>query len=378
MKRTKILILTHSLNIGGAEKHIYDLVSYMDDRKFSFVIICLYKLGAIGEMILKENKDIIIYHDLMKNKFDILGIFKFLRISMSEKIDIIFIVHTPLTLFWGMLYAKLNNIRKSITRFTTTFPSLRFKRRKIINYLVLALVDKIIAQASFHKEYLINNEGADPNKVVVIQNGVNVESFSQTFDNSHLRQSLCIPEGVPVVGIVAQLRPEKGHEIFLKAGRSLIDEVPETHFLLVGDGAERKKLEALSEELGLQSYVHFLGMRKDIAQIISVFDVAVLASSPNVETFSNAILEYMAASKPVVATDVGSIAEQVIDQKTGYLVPYEDPDALSEAILKLLKNKDIAVRMAKAGREVVEEKFTVQKMIKKYESVFEDLIVQGD
>ncbi|MBI5049486.1 MAG: glycosyltransferase, partial [Nitrospirae bacterium] len=142
--------------------------------------------------------------------------------------------------------------------------------------------------------------------------------------------------------------------------------------LVHSEGVNPEKIEQMVQESMMQSNVHFLGTRRDVSQVISAFDVAVMSS--DFETFSNAILEYMAASKPVVATNVGSTAELVIDGETGYLIPCRDSEAMAKAIMRLLKDKELAKKMGEAGREKVREKFTIEKMIEKYESLFAGLV----
>ncbi len=378
MKKTKVMILTCSLKVGGAERQMYNLISNMDKRKFNFVIACLYDLGAIGESLVNMQENISVYHNIMKNKFDFLGVIKLIRTMRNEKVDILFIVHTPLTLFWGILCAKFASIGASATRFTSTNPTRHVKRRKLVNFLTLSFVDRVIAQASSHGYYLVEHEGVDRKKLVVINNSVDIERFNITIDESSLRKELGIPLKVPIVGIVANFRPEKGHKFILRAAKDVIDIFPDTNFLLVGDGEERNMLEKMSEDLKIRSNIHFLGSRKDIPQIITLLDVAVMASSPSVETFSNSVFEYMAVSKPVVATNVGSVAEQVVDGETGFLIPSEDCTAMSEAVLKLLGNRDSAKVMGTAGRERVRANFNIEIMISKYESLFSDLLKQNN
>jgi len=372
MKKINILIWTTTLNIGGAEKHIYDLVLNINKNIYNIVVICLYDLGPIGEMLPGE-KCVKVYHNLMRNKFDILGIWRLISIIRDENIDMIYIVHSPLTLFYGVLVAKLAGIRATLTRVTSTDP-VHYVKRRIVNFLTLPFVDKVIAQAYSHKKYLVANENLDSRKIIVINNGIELSPFLKTFNKLSLRQSLNIPVSVPVIGIVANLRPEKGHIIFLKAARIILNIYPQTSFLIVGDGVEKNNLKKLSQKLDIQRNIFFLGLRKDIPQINSLFDVGVLASSPRVETFSNAVLEYMAASKPVVATNAGSIVEIIVDGKTGYIVPSDDDEAMASALMKILDNGDLARKMGEAGRKRVEEKFTLQRMIDKYESLFADLL----
>lgn len=370
MKKINILFLLLSLNIGGTERHIFNLVSNLDRKKFRSVICCLYDLGSIGKT-LASTEGVKVYYNLIRSKWDIAGILKLLKIFRNENIHILYTINSPLTQFLGTVCARLVKVDVCLTRVAATKPIFHAKRRKVVNSIMLPFVDNIIAQAHSQKEYLIRHEGFKPQKVRVIYNGVDLEKFDKPLDIPSLKQTIGIPEDASVVGIVARLSPEKGHQTFLKASRKILDVFPSAHFLIVGDGEERKKLKKITHELAIHSSINFLGIRKDIPQIVSLFDVAVMSS--NFETFSNSILEYMAASKPVVATNVGSIAELVIDGETGYLIPTGDSDALADRILRLLRNPVLAKKMGEAGRERVKEKFTIQKMIAGYESLFVDL-----
>lgn len=372
MKKINILFLVLSLDVGGSERHISNLVSNLNREKFNPVVCCLYDLGLIGTMLVNNNEGIKVYYDLIKNKWDISGFWKLINILKNGDIHILYTINTALTQFLGTISAKFSGVNANITRVGRTKPTFHAKRRTIVNSIILPFVDKVIAQAYSQKEYLIRHEGMQPEKIEVIYNGVNLEQFKKPVDELAVKQTVGIPIGVAVIGIVARLVPEKGHIAFLKAAKKIINVFPQTYFLIAGDGKERKKLEEMTQELAIQSNVHFLGTIKDIPQIISLFDVAVMSS--NFETFSNAILEYMAASKPVVSTNAGSTAELVIDGKTGYLIPCGDYDALADAILRLLKDKSLAKKMGEAGREKINEKFTIQKMMTKYESLFADLV----
>jgi glycosyltransferase involved in cell wall biosynthesis len=126
--------------------------------------------------------------------------------------------------------------------------------------------------------------------------------------------------------------------------------------------------------MGISQNLYFLGGREDVADLISIFDVAVLASLS--EGFSNVILEYMASSKPVVATEVGGNPELVLHGETGLLVPPADAHTLADAILSILEDKEAALRYGAAGRKRVEDKFELGKMIRQYEDLFERVILR--
>lgn len=368
--RVNILFLMLSLNMGGTEKHVFDLISNLNREKFNPSVCCLYDLGPIGTKL--SNLGFQVYHNLMRSKWDVSILWKLPRIFSSEKIHILYTVNSPLPQFLGSVLSKIFGVGINITRAATTGPVYHRKRRKIINKMILPLVDKVIAQADSHKEFLVNTEGFRHEKIKVIYNGIDLKRFDEAVDVNAYKKTLRVPPGAPLVGIVARLSPEKELHIFLRAAKKIISVVPHVHFLIVGDGEERKKLEIIAHELKIPSNVHFLGTRVDIPQIVSLFDIGVLTS--NREAFPNVILEYMAASKPVVATDVGSASEIVIDGKSGYVVPYGDSEAVADAILRLLRDRSLAREMGDAGRKAVEKKFTIQTMMVKYESLFLDSV----
>jgi glycosyltransferase involved in cell wall biosynthesis len=144
------------------------------------------------------------------------------------------------------------------------------------------------------------------------------------------------------------------------------------HVVIVGEGPERARLEAQAAHLGLAEQVHFVGHQQDVRPWLAAFDVCVLSS--DWEGMSNAILEAMAAGLPVVATAVGGTPEVVVDGVTGFLVPPRDPQALADAILRLLRDPDLRRRMGEAGRAHVTEHFSVEQMVHKRERLYEELL----
>jgi glycosyltransferase involved in cell wall biosynthesis len=148
--------------------------------------------------------------------------------------------------------------------------------------------------------------------------------------------------------------------------------MPDVRFLIIGDGGLKKQLMDLSSNLGVSKNVMFLGFRSDIPELLSVMDVLVLASLR--EGFSNAILEAMAAMKPVVATNVGGNPEVIIDGVTGLIVPPKDPHSMAQAILNLLQNEDLAQQMGEAGRRRVENHFTIDVITQKYIQLYDSLL----
>lgn len=226
------------------------------------------------------------------------------------------------------------------------------------------------------KEGIVSKE-----KILWIGNGVDVERFNHQGRETEALQrrvELGLGPSCPVVGTMGRLVREKGFREFFQAGQRVKELFPDCQFLVVGDALEsdydsfKTEIKALIEELGLTERVVFMGFRSDIPELLDCMDVFVLASYR--EGMPRSIIEAMAMSKPVVATNIRGCREEVVDGKTGFLVPMKDPEALSKAIMKLLKNKDLAKTMGIEGRKRAEEVFSEKKVIQRQLEVMEKLI----
>jgi glycosyltransferase involved in cell wall biosynthesis len=172
----------------------------------------------------------------------------------------------------------------------------------------------------------------------------------------------------PVIGTVGRLEPQKGFDVFLRA----LQDVPQASVVIVGDGEQRDELHALADRLGIQERIHWIGWRDDRRSYLPWFDVFVLPS--RFEGFPLALLEALLAQKAVVATDVGSVAEAVLPEQTGLLVPSEDPAALGVAIGRLLRDDELRHRLGTAGRELVQSRFTASHMARSFELLYAELL----
>ncbi len=213
-------------------------------------------------------------------------------------------------------------------------------------------------------------------KVVVIPNGVDLTEFAQKPADKRLKQELDIQEDEILVGTLGQLIPGKGQEILLKAASLVLKHIPQVKFMVVGDGnrAYRERLEELSKSLGLSGTIVFMGFREDIPRIMNALDIVILPSTTHLEGLSRVIIEAMASSKPVIATDSGGNPEAVKDEITGFLVPPENPNRLAESILTLIKDKTKRKQMGEAGRKRAEKLFDIEKNVVRIEKVYEELL----
>jgi glycosyltransferase involved in cell wall biosynthesis len=201
--------------------------------------------------------------------------------------------------------------------------------------------------------------------VYVIPNGVDTNRFAPLPDTASIRAEICVGPADPVVTIVAALRPEKNHELFLDAAAHVVKRVPNAKFLVIGDGPRREPLEHYAADLGITSSVRFLGTRDDIPRLLSTSDVFALTSHNEAKPIS--ILEAMSAGKPVVATNVGSIKEAVVDGETGYLVRPGDANAFARRLVELIEDPIRARQMGDLARNAVVENWSIEAMVHRYE-----------
>jgi len=210
-------------------------------------------------------------------------------------------------------------------------------------------------------------------RIVRIHNGVDMSRFSPS-PIGRLRTELKCQNGTKLIGMVANLRESKGYEYFIQAARKVSDAMPQTRFVAIGemDHGIAKRLQDLITQMSLQDRFSFLGFREDVPDILGDLDLFVLSSVS--EGFSLATVEAMAAGKPVIVTRSGGPQEIVEDGRTGYLTPPADPDALAEKICELLANPERAAALAQTARAKMASTFTLERMIRDYESLYERLL----
>jgi glycosyltransferase involved in cell wall biosynthesis len=240
--------------------------------------------------------------------------------------------------------------------------------RRILR-LLTPRIDRLIA-VSRSIVAKLHAEGRDTAPISLIHNGVDLERYDHQGPCCTLREEYGLPSEGPIVGVVARLEPEKGHPTLLEAWRSVVAAVPDATLLVVGEGSRREVLEALAVELGIADRVVFTGRRDDVPAVTAALDVAVLPSYR--EALGLSVLEAMALSRPVVASEVGGIPEMIEDGITGLLVPPHDPAALAAAIVRLLRDHPLADTLGRAGHDLVHDRFCIERMVAAVEQIYDD------
>jgi glycosyltransferase involved in cell wall biosynthesis len=365
-----VLYLMPWLIVGGAENQVVQLLRFMDRQRFKPVACCIREPGALMEEVKALGITTYCLHLRPKYGFRVLvAVKKILEIIRRERIEILQAMEFNARVL-GSFAAKAGRVPVSLAaeHYTGEWQEPGFK--KAMKRLTVPFVDRIICVAHAQKNYLVEKRGFPPEKLEVIYNGIDLAKFDPRKGSRFRKSEFSIPEESPVVGIIAALRPEKAHHIFLKAAKRIAADIADARFMIVGDGEERTNLEHIARELGIAEKTVFTGVRTDVPEILSLLDVAVLCSYPVVETFPVSLLEAMAMEVPVVATRVSGIPEMVEEGKNGFLVPVGDDKALAEAVSRLLSDRGMARRMGALGRRKVEENFTIQKTVEKTQDLY--------
>jgi len=241
--------------------------------------------------------------------------------------------------------------------------------------MLTPLSSAFVGCAEPHATYLRDVERFPAERVHWIPNGVDTVKFQPAPRNDKLREELCLPPRKKIVGLVAQLRPEKNHELFLETAALVLRTEPQTQFVLVGHGPRRDDLEALAARLGIAKNIHFLGARRDVPELLRLFDVFCLTSK--IEANPVSILEAQASGVPVVATRVGSIPQTVISGETGYLAESGNASELSTHLLRFLQDESHRQQVGAQARANVIQHWSLERMVAGYQDLIERLYDQA-
>lgn len=299
------------------------------------------------------------------------------RFLKEHRIDVVH-THDFYTNIFGMMAAWLAGVpvRIASKRETEGFRSPLQKRAERYAF---ALAHSVITNADAIKNQLIN-EGVRAEKLLTVYNGLDMNRVAAHGDlqRDAILAIVNLPQDPPerrFVTIVANLQNAvKDHPTFLRAAARVRAAVPRASFVLAGQGALTDDLRALSRELSIESDTFFVGHCRHIAELLAVSEVCVLSSKA--EGFSNSILEYMGAGRPVVATDVGGAREAVIDGETGFLVQAGDVENMAARIIALLREPERARAMGQRGRLIVEERFSCVAQLERTVALYDELLAQ--
>jgi glycosyltransferase involved in cell wall biosynthesis len=367
-KSFKICFIIGQLKKGGAEKQLYEFLKGMNRERFYPIVISLTQGGYWKEEIISlgvEVKEI-----LRKKNAKYLRIFTLIKLLNEIKPDI---VHTFMITAntYGRIAAIISHVPVVIASERSVIEIGKDKKRfwiyidKLLSYFSSA----IICNSKKASDVLINEFTFNENKVYTIYNGA-----SDIKALRNLREHCRCSNSTIVIGTISNLYPHKNHKLFLDTAKYVLDKSRNKNILfkIIGDGPLKAQLEKYAIKLGIYNNVLFTGERHDIYDLLKGIDIFVLTSL--YEGMSNAIMEGMQAGLPVIANDVGGNSELVIDQVTGYLCLSNEATLFAEKITNLIENKSKAKKMGEKGKKRILNEFSIDKMIKKTESVYMKLL----
>ena len=373
----RVLQLIDNLYAAGSERQAALLAQSLNESsRFQVTFACMRQEGNLGDELKRigftEIPAFPISSFYGRSMVDQLA--RFVRFLRGRRIDVVH-THDFYTNIFGMAGAWLAGAPVRIASRRET-AGCHTKAQKFVERRAYQLAHAIVANAEAVSKHLIE-EGVRGNKIVTIYNSLKHERVSPRHGREETVKQLNLPPDghCRFVTIVANLsNPVKDHPTFLRAAQRVRQAIPEARFILAGSGLLMDKTRAFAKELGLETDVFFTGSCERVADLLSISDVCVLSSLA--EGFSNSILEYMGASRPVVATNVGGAREAIIEGETGYLVKPGDEETMAARITELLRNPERARSMGRRGRQVVEQKFSPAAQLAQTEQLYDRLFAR--
>jgi len=381
-RKIKIFRMITRLNIGGPAIHAILLTNGLNKGKFESKLVTGIPSEYEGDMFyLAEKKGVkpTIIPELRREicwTDDMVSAIKLFRLLKRERPHIVH-THTAKAGAIGRIVAKMAGVPIILHTFHghvfhSYFGSWKTRFFLLMERLLAHFTDRIITVTDEQRREILSYKVGSPRKVVSVPLGLELERFLEC-EKGKIKRELHIDDHTKMVGIVARLVPVKNHLCFLRSASIVLERCKNVKFLIVGDGELRELLEMEVCNLGLQNDVIFLGFRRDLEHIYADLDVVVLSSLN--EGLPVAIIEAMAAGKPVVCTKVGGVPDLVEDGKNGFLVPSDDHIAMADAIVKILDDPHLAEKMGSEGRKKVYPAYTKERLIKDMENLYEELLI---
>jgi glycosyltransferase involved in cell wall biosynthesis len=373
----RVLHLVDSFDQGGTERQAVQLARLLHQTgRYDVKVAALSGRGVLREEVERlglgpvgEFPLIRFHHPSTASQLR-----RFAHLLRAGKFDLVH-AHDFYTNIFGMAAATLARVPVRIASRRETDPG-RTNAQRWVERLAFGCAHAVVVNAGAIGEDLVAH-GVSARKIYTVYNGVDCERFDQppAASRGDRLAALGIHEGRPrlFVTIVANLRLAlKDHSTFLRAARQVIAAVPDAGFIIAGEGALLEPMRQLATELGLADDVFFTGRCQAVPELLSISDVCVLSSRS--EGFPNAIVEYMAARRPVVATAVGGTREAVLDGETGYVVPPGEPEMMAERIVSLLRDPARRAAMGARGREIAVARFSCASQVEQAEQLYQRLL----
>jgi len=361
----RILHTESSMGLGGQEYRVLLEAEGMEKR--GHVVVVAAPTGSQLAVIAQE-RGLQVKTTTSGNRGWMTLVPSYLRMMKQCEIDVVN-THGSLDSWTASIAGRISSRRPIIIRTRHKSTPVSGSLRHRILYGKLPHVVTTTGEAVRQK--LLTGSRLSPSRVISIPTGVDLVRFHPQPPDAALRKSLGVGSQGPLVGALTFLRPEKGMEVLIEAVRLLKNTIQTLQCLIIGDGGEKLKLLARIRELGLEDCVHMVGFRQDIPALLTLLDVVVIPSFE--EGIPQSLTQALAMKRPVVASAVGGVPEVVKDGVTGLLVPPRNPTILSEKIAFILNNPSVGARMGQVGRQVIQERYSMEGMLTQTENMYRRL-----
>jgi L-malate glycosyltransferase len=368
----RVLHLVDTLNVGGTETQMVQTALCLRSTSHYVTVGCLRAKGPLLK-ILQQAGIPVVEFPKKKTLLSVNGVYQLMRLALFLRRGQFHVIHAH-DLWASLLAVPAGRLARtpviiSSRRYLADLDWYTPWRSKTVR-TIHRLSTHVIVNSASVRRLLVERDKLPQEKIHVIYNGVDVDRFTGARgDREGLLGSF--GSGSKLIAVVANMYSRvKGHAWLIEAARIVCRSVPSAKFVLIGDGAERHKLEQQVRQAGLEENFLFLGHRQDVPELLACCDLSVLPSEA--EAMANSVLESMAAGLPVVATRVGGTPEIIVDGEDGLLVPPQNPQALAQAILHILQDADFARRLSRSGQEKMQTHFGFDRLIAQLEQLYSE------
>jgi glycosyltransferase involved in cell wall biosynthesis len=367
-KRLRVVTLVDTLLPGGAERLATTLAIGVDRSRFEPIVCVSRPLEAPSPLIddlVEAGVPILRLHRPSRAAF--WAWWPLVRLLRRQRVDVLH-SHMFGSNAWGAVLATACRVPVFVAHeHSWAFEGVTL-RPFLDRELIARAADAVVAVSREDERRMIEVARIPPGKIRVLPNGI----VPLPPPRGDVRAEHGIRPDAEVIGTMAVLRREKALEVLFEAARLLVPEFPGLRVLVAGGGPEEGRLRAAVREQGLEGTIALLGLRSDVADVLAALDVAVFSSDR--EGSPLAVMEAMAAAKPVVATRVGGIPDIVEEGVQGLLVPPRDPRALAEAIARLLRDPQLRAKLGRSGQERQRRDFDMAATVGRVESLYQELV----
>ncbi len=366
----RLLLVTNTLARGGAEAMLVRLALALDPAVVEPVVACLREPGVGAEQL--AERSVPLYARLLKHKLDLRVVARLSTlIEPHQPACVMAVGNGGDRMFWSTLAARQAGAAMMV--WSHIFPMPGHLTFEWINRRLYDCVDAFVALGERHREALVALERVPADRLHVIRNGISDGAFQRTDDRGQARQLLGASDETIVVGIVANLRADKRHDLFIQAAARTRTARPGCQFVIIGGGPESPRVERMVAACDPQrAFITMLGERDDVATLMRGLDIVCLTSAWQ-ECLSVAMLEAMAAGRAFVAPRIGSLDEALIDGVTGRFVEPLTADALAEVLIELIDRPALRRSLGEQARAKVKAEFTVERMAREFEALITGL-----